>query len=355
MRDLALRSKLAATGIHFPDTAVLMKPEWRGDLIGATRANPSLGLQMQLGMDAQPQTVTATSAGIPGFLTNIVDPEVIRVVTLPSKFAEIFGEDQKGDWTVLSTTFPIVENVGSTASYGDFNNNGNLDANGNWVPRQSFRYQTVKRYGERTTAMWGVAGINYSAELDRSAAYVFSRVRNRSYAFGIRGLQNYGMLNDPSLIAPSTPATKSAGGVSWLTATADEEYRDVLALYGQLLAQMGNNIDRNTPMVLVMSPGREALLGKLSAFNISARAMIQANFPNLKIVTIPEYSTTGGELMQLILPTYQGQKTAYLAYTDLLKTHPLVQMMSSIDQKMSAGTWGAIIRRPLAIAQQLGI
>lgn len=341
MRDLATRLKLSAAGIHFPPNAVFLKDEWRGN--------------MQLAMDAQPAIVTQTSAGIPGFLTNIVDPDVIRVVTLPSRFAEIFGEGQKGDWTTLSTTFPIVENVGSTAGYGDFSNNGNLDANGNWVPRQSFRYQAVKRYGERTVAMWGVAGVNYTAELDVSCAYVFSRVRNRSYAFGIRGLQNYGMLNDPSLIAPSTPATKSGGGVSWLNATADEEYRDVLALYGQLLAQMGNNIDRNSPLVLAMSPGREALLGKLSAFNVSARQMILTNFPSLKIVTIPEYTTTGGELMQLMLPLYQGQKTAYLAYTDLMKTHPLIQQMSSVDQKMSAGTWGAIIRRPIAIAQMLGL
>lgn len=341
MRDLTQRKLLAASGIHFPDNAVYLDDAWRGDL--------------QMAMDAQPAIVTQASAGIPGFLTNIVDPEVIRVVTLPSKFAEIFGEDKKGDWTTLSTTFPIVENVGSTSSYGDFNNNGNLDANGNWVPRQSYRYQAVKRYGERTVAMWGVAGVNYTAELDVSAAYVFSRVRNRSYAFGIRGLQNYGMLNDPSLIAPITPAVKAAGGTTWALATADEMYRDALALYTQLLAQMGNNIDRNSPIVLVLSPGREALLGRLSAFNISARSMIMANFPNLKIVTIPEYSTTGGELMQMILPLYQGQKSAYLAFTDMMKAHPIVQMLSWQDQKLSAGTWGAIIRRPLAVAQELGI
>lgn len=341
MRDLLERRELARYGIHFSDAAVYAEDEWRDD--------------MQVAMDAQPQMVTATNAGIPGFLTNIVDPEVVTIVTAPSQFAAVFGETKKGDWTTLSTTFPTVELAGSVSSYNDYSNNGTVDANGNWVPRQSFTYQTHKRYGERTVAMWGAAGINYSAELDAAWAYVFQRFQNRSYAFGISGLQNYGALNDPSLIAASTPATKTAGGVSWLLATADEEFRDVLALYTQLLAQMGNNINRNTPMVLTMSPGREALLSKLSAFNVSARQMIKENFPNLTIETIPEYSTTGGELMQLWLPTYQGQKTAYGAFTEKARAHPVVQHTSWVDQKMSAGTWGAIIRRPLAIAQMLGI
>lgn len=341
MRDLNERRELARFGIHLPDAAVYAEDAWHDDI--------------QLAMDAQPQLVTQTNAGVPGFLTNIIDREVITIVTAPSKFATVFGELKKGTWTDMSATFPMVELAGSVSSYGDFNNNGVVDANGNWVPRQSFRYQTHERYGDLTVDLWGVAGISYKAQLDASVAYVFSRFRNRSYAFGISGLQNYGMLNDPSLIAASTPATKVAGGTTWALATADEEYRDVLALYVQLLAQMSNNIDRDTPMILALSPGREALLSKLSAFNISARTMIQQNFPNLTIVTIPEYSTTGGELMQLILPKYMGQQSAYLSFAEMMRAHRLVPHTSFMDQKFSGATWGAIIRRPLAIAQMLGI
>lgn len=341
MRDINERRELARYGIHFGQHAVYAQDAWRDDL--------------NIAMDAQPQIVTASNAGIPGFLTNIIDTEVITIITAPSRFAQVFGETKKGDWTTLSATFPMVELAGSVAGYNDFSNNGVVDANGNWVPRQSFTYQTHKRYGERTVDMWGAAGINYNAQLDAAWAYVFARFQNRSYAFGISGLQNYGVLNDPSLTAPSTPATKTGGGVSWLLATADEEYRDVLALFTQLLAQMGNNIDRSSPMVLALSPGREALLSKLSAFNISARQMIKENFPNLTIVTIPEYSTTGGELMQLWLPKYEGQDTAYGAFTEKARAHAVIQHTSWTDQKMSAGTWGTIIRRPLAVAQMLGI
>jgi hypothetical protein len=83
--------------------------------------------------------------------------------------------------------------------------------------------------------------------------------------------------------------------------------------------------------------------------------MIRENFPNLTIETVPEFSTGGGELMQLWLPSYQGQETAYGAFTEKARAHAVVVHTSWTDQKMSAGTWGVIIRRPLAVSQMLGI
>jgi hypothetical protein len=75
----------------------------------------------------------------------------------------------------------------------------------------------------------------------------------------------------------------------------------------------------------------------------------------MDIETAPEYSTTGGELMQLILPTYNGVRTGYIGFTEKMRAHPLIAALSSWMQKQSGGTWGAIIRRPIAIAQMLGI
>lgn len=361
MRDLQLRGSLAKFGVHFLPTAVEVKPEagWADDWRVAADANPTL-INSELrgvmqAMDAQPGLITTPNAGIPAFLTNMVDPEVIRVLVQPMKAAMIIGETKKGDWTMLSTQFPIAEAAGSVASYGDFSRNGTVDANANWVPRQSYTYQIHKRYGERAQALWGLAAINYSAELDVAAALVMNKFQNRSYFYGIAGLQNYGLLNDPGLIAPIAPTTKAAGGTSWTLATAAEEYQDVLNLYTQLLAQTGFNIDRDETMILALSPGREALLSKLSPFNISARQMIRENFPNLTIMTAPEYSTTGGELMQLIAPRINGTQTAYGAFTEKMRAHNLVADTSSWTQKLSGGTWGAVIRRYVAVAQELGI
>ncbi|HIC9070643.1 TPA: DUF2184 domain-containing protein, partial [Klebsiella michiganensis] len=99
----------------------------------------------------------------------------IRVLVTPMKAAEIIGEVKKGDWTTLTSQFPIVESTGETSAYGDFNNNGMTSANVNWVPRQSFHYQTHTRWGERELDMYGAGRIGYAAELNVASALVLNK------------------------------------------------------------------------------------------------------------------------------------------------------------------------------------
>lgn len=342
MRDLNERRILAAYGVHMPDAAVYAADGW--------------GDNLTVAMDAQPGLVTVANGAIPAFLANIVDTNVIEAVLKPLRAVEIAGgEVKKGDWTTQSLQMPLAEPVGTIVTYGDYENGGNVDANVQWVARQPYHYQTIKRMGERQIAMWGLAAIDYSARLDRSVVQTFGRFQNRSYFYGISGLQNYGMLNDPSLSTPLTPAVKAAGGTTWTLATAQEIYNDVLALFTALQVQMGGNLEMTDPIELVLSTTRMSQLGKVSAFNIPARQTIMENFPNLTIRAAPEYSTTGGELMQMLLPEYEGQETVWAAFTEKLRGHPIVQDLSAWAQKFSAGTWGAIIRRPIAIVQMLGI
>lgn len=342
MRDLNERRLLADYGVHMSDIAVYVDDNWRGDY--------------NLAMDAQPQLVTVANTGIPAFLANIVDPNVIEVVLQPLRAVEIAGgEVKKGDWTTQSLMMPLAEPVGHVVAYGDYDNGGTVDANVNWVSRQPFHYQSIKRIGERQLAMWGVAAIDYNARLDRSVAETFGRFQNRSYFYGISGLANYGLLNDPSLITPITPATKTAGGTTWPLATAVEIYNDILATYTQLQTQMGGNLEMTDRMELVISTLRQSQLGKTNEFGISVVDLLRKNFPNLTVRAAPEYSTGSGELMQMIVREYQGEQTIWAAFTEKMRAHPVVQELSAWAQKFSAGTWGAIVRRPIAVAQMLGI
>lgn len=342
MRDLVERRLLAEHGVHFSDLAVYLEDEWRGDY--------------NIAMDAQPALVTVASAGIPAFLANILDPQIVEIVLAPLRAAGIGGgEVKKGDWTTQSMMMPTVEPLGNIVAYGDYDNGGNVDTNVNWVNRQPFHYQTFKRIGERQLAMWGLAAIDYNARADRAVIWSFDQFQNRSYLFGVSGLMNYGTMNDPSLITPISPGTKAGGGLTWATATADEEYKDILALYKQLQTQMGGNLTMDMRMTLVISTNRAPDLNKLSAFNVSVRQMLRENFPNMTIHEVPEYSTASGELIQLVLPDYGGDDTIWPAFTEKFRAHPVVQQPSAWLQKFSAGTWGSIIRRPIAIGQMLGI
>ena len=204
--------------------------------------------------------------------------------------------------------------------------------------------------------MYGAAKINYASEVNQSSALVLAKFLNRSYFFGVSGLQNYGALNDPGLLPPITPEVKAAGGTSWTGATANEIYDDTLALFGQLQLQMQGNVpDMNADMTLAMSPLLAVKLKKRSLYNVSAEEAIKASFPNLKIETAPEYSTDAGEFMQLILNTVDGVRTTYAAFTEKMRAHPVIPDLSSFKQKKSGGTWGSVIRRPIAIASMLGM
>jgi hypothetical protein len=337
--ELAIFSEF---GIHVPAHAEYVEPEWRRNF--------------QLAMDAQPQLVTSPNSGIPAFLSNLLDPEVIRVLTAPMRAVEIYGETKKGTWTDLTTQFPVVESTGEISSYGDHNNNGSTGANVNFVSRQSYHYQTVTQWGERELDFYGLAKINYASELNVASAMTLNRFQNKSYFFGVANLQNYGGLNDPGLIASIAPATKTAGGVTWAVGTAQEIYTDVLALFSQLQLQMGGLVpDMDVKMTLAMSPKLAVLLKKVSIYNVTAEETIKGNFPGLTIKTAPEFSTASGELMQLILDEVDGVKTTYAAFTEKMRAHPVIAEMSAFRQKKSGGTWGTIIRRPIALASMIGM
>lgn len=345
---------LAAHGIAF-DANIAPTVEYVGMTGKPEDAAPWKG-DFQMAADAQPALITATNAGIPAYLANLLDPEVVRVLVTPMKAAEIYGEAKRGDWVTMTTQFGLVESTGEVSSYGDYSNNGSSGANVNWIARQSYHFQVISQWGERELEMYGLAKINYVSEVNVASALVMNKFLNKTYFYGVSGLENYGALNDPDLIASIVPTTKAAGGYTWAVATAQEIYNDFLKLFGQLQTQMAGNVpDMEAKMTVAMSPTLRVNLKKVSAYNVTAEQTIKENFPNLTIKTAPEFTTGGGELMQLFLDDVDGIKTTFNAFTEKMRAHPVIPDLSSFKQKKSAGTWGNINRRPIALASMLGM
>ena len=297
-----------------------------------------------LAMDAQPALTTVGNSGIPAWMLNYVDPKLIEVVLQPMKTAEIFGEVKKGDWTTETATFMTVEPTGEVSSYGDYNNNGVSGVNVNFPQRQSYHYQVFTRWGEREVARAGEAKIDYVSRVNKASVNALNRFQNKTYLFGVAGLQNYGILNDPSLPA-STAAAKT-----WATSTGEEVYESIRKLFQALLKQTAGKIDMQTPMLLVCSPTASFELTKTNQYNVNVADQLKKNFPNLRVETIPEYSAASGEVVQLIVEELDGQRTLECGFTEKMRAHNMVLEASSIKQKKSQGTWGAIIYRPFCIA-----
>lgn len=339
-------------------------PEVRGYVADEARHD------YRIAMDAfQPTLVTDPNSAVPAMLTTMIDPDVFEILFAPSKATEIYDEVKRGSWVDETIMFPVVEAAGEVSSYGDFANNGHATVNTNWPQRQMYLFQIIKQYGEREMERAGLARINWVSELDKSAALQMAKFQNFSYFFGIQGLENYGILNSPGLSAALTPAPKAAGGTAWIVngvinATPNEIYLDIESLFYQLVYQTAGLVALDSQLILAMSPGTEVALTATNNFNVNVGDLIKKNFPNITIVTAVQYGVrstqnpqgvTGGNLVQMIAPSLEGQKTGFLAYNEKMRAHPIIRMMSSFKQKVSGGTWGAVIRMPAAVSSMLGV
>lgn len=298
-----------------------------------------------IAMDAD--LATNANGGIPAWLLTYVDPNIIDVILTPLKCAEIFGEVKKGDWTTETAMFLTVEPTGETSSYGDYSNNGVSGVNVNFPQRQSYHYQTFTRWGEREVARAGEAKIDYVTQVNKASIMTLNRFQNKTYLFGVDGLENYGLLNDPAL----TPATTSAK--TWDNSTGEEVYDSVRDLFKKLVQQTGGNVDMNSPLLLILSPECSVNLTKTNQYNVNVLDQLKKNFPNLRVETIPEYATQAGEMVQLIVEELNGQKTVECAFTEKLRAHQMELRGSYIQQKKSQGTFGTIIYQPFCIAQMI--
>jgi hypothetical protein len=359
------RSVYESNGAVFPNARMYIPEHWKHNFdLAMDEAGPDL-----LGMDAQPQLFTTPNSGIPVWLTTMIDPQVYEILFAPLKAAEILGEVKRGDWTLNSVMFATVEHTGEVSSYGDWNNNGSTGANTNFPSRQPYLFQTILQYGDREVEMAGAAKINWVSELNAAAAWTLNRFQNQTYFFGMGGLQNYGLLNDPNLPPALTPSPKAFGNNLWvtnqvITATPNEIYADIQSLVLQLITQSGGLISQDSEFVLALSPSSKFAITATNSFDVNVNDLLKDNIPNLKIIDAVQYgarSTTntqgvvGGNFMQLICTKIRNQQTAFCAYNEKMRAHRLVPGLSSWAQKLTGGTLGTVIRQPFAISSMIGI
>jgi hypothetical protein len=349
--------RLEQLGIIAPAVRTYWPDEWKRD--------------WKLAMDALPPLQTDPNSAIPMMLTAGIDPEVYRTFFAPMMAAEILGERKKGDWLTETEFFPVIEATGEVTSYGDFAETGRAGVNMNWPQRQSYHFQAIIEYGERELERAGLGRINYVTELNKSAALTLNKFMNFMYFFGVNGLQNYGLLNDPNLNAVITPGPKAYSGTlrTWTSggivqATANEVFADIQAVYGQLVAQTRGLVNLKSPMTLAMSPESAVGLTATNSFNVAVTDLLKKHFTNLDVKEATQYGAlsainpqgvAAGNMMQLIAKEIDGQATGYCAFTEKMRAHKIIPAVSSFKQKTTSGGWGSILRMSATIAAMVGI
>jgi hypothetical protein len=287
------------------------------------------------------------------------DPVVVEILTSPLRAEKIFTPERRGDIANPVMQFGMIEHTGHVEPYGDYSEGGQADINLNYPTRQSYAFQTTAKWGDREIAEYGKAKINYHAEKERAAAKAIKNAHNAIWFFGVSGLENYGILNDPDLPTPIAPAAFGAA-VTWADKAAEENgalaiYNDIRSMFTDIVTRTKGIVSMDDKMKLCLSNTSATFLAAKSNYNVSVRESLKEAFPNMEIVTATEYSIPSGELVQLIADEVEGMKTGILAYTELERSHGIVRKLSSYEEKKSGGSWGAIIFRPMAVSSMLGV
>jgi len=361
-RDMLFDRLQEDFGIVLPDAITEQRPEWGRRLdvaMDAARREFGIDVRGRFGFDAaQPLAITSSNAGIPQFLTTVIDPKMIEVYTAPLNATKIAREELKGDWTKMIWEFPVVESTGNVVSYDDYSTGGEANFQVNWVPRQAYLYQTQTEWGELELERAALAKIDAANRKNLASAKVMAEFQNNMYFLGFSGIQNYGLLNDPNLPAAVAPLAESVGSsivYSWSAKDALGVYSDIQYLVQLLIQATAGMVTMESKMKLAMSPAAQVNLTKTTQYNVSVIDMVKKNYPGLEVVTAVQYATASGNLVQLIADELNGEDVVALAFNLKLRAHAVVRDSSSFKQKKSGGGWGAIWYQPTGVQQMLGV
>ena len=308
--------------------------------------------ECKMAMDAA--LITTANAGIPVEVLTSFNERAIKVLTQKRAATEIFAERKFSDRAELIKKFRQVEATGFTQPYSDYSDNGKSDVNYNFIPRENYLFETVIKYGDLEQEMVAKAKANLLADKQEAAALNIAIDFNRFYMSGVSGLENYGILNAPNLPAAITAATVS-GHTEWSYKSGAEIYADIVALMTNMSTRAGGHIDMTTRFKLVVGPSIYAELAKQNSLGTeTVIGMIKRSFTNLEVVVAPEYDDSTKKI-QLIAVEVDGIPTGELGFSEKLSAGRVVPFLSYHAQKFMAGTYGAIVYRPVFVSTMTGI
>ena len=304
----------------------------------------------QLAMDAAAST--APNIGAPAALYTYIDPRIVQVLFGVTNASKFFAPNKVGSWEQDFATFEVEEIEGNVTAYNDYADGVTTDVNYNFPSRQIYRYQTTIKYGDLESDKASAAKIPLVSRKQFAAAEIIARAENKFQMYGVKGIQSYGMLNDPNLPSSISPISVNSKS-TW--ADANIVYNDISKLWSALTANNAGHLETNAPIVLGVSNKMISYLTIPNQYGKTAKVLLTENFPNLEIVQVPELSTTSGEMLYMTVRDLYGDETGWTAFAEKFRMGRLIPELSSYKQKASAATWGCVIRRPSLVATMLGI
>lgn len=316
-----------------------------------------------LAMDSALQTTP--NVAYPASFFQYIDPQIVEILFGVTNANRIAPEVKQGTWADEFYTYTTEEAIGDVTAYSDRTEQVTSEVNYEFQTREQARFETILQYGNLEVDKANQAKIALQSRKQIAGANIIARKQNQFYLYGVSGKINYGLLNDPNLNASINPNSITIGGSTYTTwadkishdaqNAGNHVFNDVLALWSELSAKNGGNVDQNERIILAVSNNVVSYLSAPNAFGLTAMAMIKDNFPNLEVVQLPELSTQAGEQIKLIVPSLYGVDTVNLVYSDKFRALQVVQTVSGYKQKLVGTSYGAVVKRSSLIATMMGV
>lgn len=338
------------------------------DLINACNEKGMLRVYdngVQKTFDALP-TLSPNNIGIPGGALTTFSPETIKFITQFQASDRALGGRKKlipfenDDYKI-----PYIEYTGQTRPYDDYDDAYNAGINVNFKTVGHYVFSSAISVGERLQSQLSKVNIDLLSESMNAASLALSLELNRAAFHGY--IENkstsflvYGLLNYPDLGNYKTPnPNKTFAAMSW-----DELLQFFNNAITDLIEQTGNNLQVSTNIrCVVASKAFQQLMGKYSQFGVNVVNEIKENLSkqniSLEFVSAAELNGANAnqDVCYFIVENSLGGslETATLGYSELGRLSRMVYGETYLKQKMSSGTTGAVIYKPIYITRYTNI
>ncbi len=319
-----------------------------------------------MAMDAtiQPTVTTASITTPVQFLQEFL-PGFVHIETAARKIDEIVGITMVGTWSDEEVVQGVMELVGTSSPYGDYNNVPFASWNATWEKQTIVRFEEGMQVGILQTARAAKVNIDNGAEARNSAALALEIIRNQIGFYGYNSGANftYGFLNAPGQPSYQTAANGATGHPQWSTKTFLEIIADIrLGIVGIRTASPDVIDPETTPITLALPTNAIDYLSVTADFGqVSVRKWLTDTYPKVRVVSAPQLNTANTVGAYIMFAdtiddssTDNGRVFDQMVQTKFMVTGVEQRAKNYVEDYVNA-TAGVWCKRPFAVYRLSGI
>lgn len=316
--------------------------------------------------NALPGMVTSPNINAPFGALAYIRPKAVEILTAPRVADRLAAPQQNGNWGDEIVSIKVKEFTGKT-SPDDGLSSDVLQAKTNYsnVARGVYYYATGWMATDRAEATVGPFQENYRADQAEAAMRTMAIDRNNFFFSGVTGANTsapiYGLLNDPTLGAYESVAG-ATGAIAWTVKTPEAIANDIAAAYAKLNAQSAGIVAEGVEagrgkLVLAVAAGSLPQMNRTNEYGKTARAMLEETYGDrLEVVSVPQFDNadSSSNVFYLIYKE-EGYETILNSYVEMARVYPLFVKDSTVSQKISGATSGAVVQYPMFVVRYNGL